>query len=684
MIWILLALMTAAAIFAVLWPLSRKFGTTHILQGHDVAVYRDQIEEIERDRASGLIGASEAEAARIEVSRRLIAAADAMVSGAPGPERKARRDSQGTSPTQPQRRRLAAAVTIVALPLGAASLYLALGSPNLTGQPLGEQVAAGSEAVEAAFARVEAHLEQHPEDGRGWEVIAPVYMRVGRYEDAVKARTNALRLLGATAERAADLGEALVAAANGVVTAEAKGAFDEAIRLDPTDVSARFYQGLAAEQDGNPTEAARLWRALLANAPPNAPWSPSVRRALARVGAGTAGQTAAKESAQQAGDGPAGQEHMIRSMVERLAARLQQDGSDLEGWLRLVRSYRVLGDAERERVAQTDARAALANDPEKLQRLEEGFKALAADLAVAPAPPTVQDIGAGGASAKGGAQQASDAPAGQEQMIRSMVERLAARLQQDGSDVEGWLRLVRSYGVLGDAEKERAAQADARAALANDPEKLRSLEEGLKELTAGAGTAASSAVGARTPSVPDSPGSNIPPQHDPMAMVERLAARLQRDGSDLNGWLQLVRSYGVLGDAEKERAARANARAALANDPGKLRRLEEGFKDLAAGAASANSSTSASTPPLNDAASKAAPPEHEPVTMVERLAARLQRDGSDLDGWLMLVRSYKALGDADRARAAVANARRALADAPDKLRGFEEGVRKLGVDGFER
>ena len=78
--------------------------------------------------------------------------------------------------------------------------------------------------------RVEAHLEQNPEDGRGWEVLGPVYMRLGRYDDAVKARKNVLRLLGPSAEREADLGEALTGAQNGIVTAEAKAAFDRARR----------------------------------------------------------------------------------------------------------------------------------------------------------------------------------------------------------------------------------------------------------------------------------------------------------------------------------------------------------------------------------------------------------------------------------------------------------------------
>jgi cytochrome c-type biogenesis protein CcmH len=478
MIWIFLALMTAAAVFAVLWPLLRKPDGAAALGGSDVAVYRDQLEEIERDCATGIIAAPEAEAARIEVSRRLIAAADAAGIAEPAPGRAARRArSRGAAQraarqrddAQSRRRRLAAAITLVGLPLGAAGLYLVLGSPDLTGQPLAERVATGSEAVEAAFARVEAHLEQDPEDGRGWEVIAPVYMRVGRYQDAVKARSNALRLLGSSAQREADLGEALVAAANGIVTTDAKAAFDEAIRLDPTDVSARFYQGLAAEQDGNPTEAARLWRALLADAPQNAPWSSSVSRALARVEPGT-GEKAPSKAAGQAGDVPAGQDQMIRGMVERLAARLREDGADVDGWLRLVRSYTVLGDAERERAATADARAALANDPEKLRRLDAGLRDLAAGAAAPPASST-PDV-----------KNATTATIPPEHEPMTMVERLAARLQRDGSDLDGWLMLVRSYKVLGETDRARAAAVDARRALAGEADKLRGFEEGVKKL----------------------------------------------------------------------------------------------------------------------------------------------------------------------------------------------------------
>ena len=110
--------------------------------------------------------------------------------------------------------------------------YLTLGSPRLPGQPLQARRDAPLQNTLARrlVAQVEAHLEKNPEDGRGWEVVGPVYMRLGRFEDAVKARRNALRLLGASADREADLGEALIGGANGVVTAEAKAAFERARR----------------------------------------------------------------------------------------------------------------------------------------------------------------------------------------------------------------------------------------------------------------------------------------------------------------------------------------------------------------------------------------------------------------------------------------------------------------------
>jgi cytochrome c-type biogenesis protein CcmH len=132
------------------------------------------------------------------------------------------------------RRRVVAVAALVALPAVGVALYLTLGSPDVPGQPIADRTAAPlqNRSLDTLVAQVEAHLEKNPEDGRGWEVIAPVYVRLGRLDDAVKARRNALRINGASAVREADLGESLMAAANGVVTDEAKAAFERALVLE--------------------------------------------------------------------------------------------------------------------------------------------------------------------------------------------------------------------------------------------------------------------------------------------------------------------------------------------------------------------------------------------------------------------------------------------------------------------
>src|SRR6267154_2376286 len=274
-LWFLFALMTAMAIFAVLWPLARSKGM--LRSGSDLAVYRDQLEEIQREQMAGRIGEVEAEAAKVEVSRRLIGAADAQAA-TPAPLAAA---------TAIWHRRLVAVIALMVLPLGTGGLYLEVGSPELPGQPLSARAAdVQNQSIDHLVTQVEAHLEANPEDARGWEVIAPVYLRLGRFTDAVKARRNLLRLSGETPERQADLGEALVGTANGIVTAEAKAAFERAVALDAQDVKARYFLGLAAEQDGHRADAISIWRAMVADAPQGAPWVGFVRGELARVEGG--------------------------------------------------------------------------------------------------------------------------------------------------------------------------------------------------------------------------------------------------------------------------------------------------------------------------------------------------------------------------------------------------------------
>jgi cytochrome c-type biogenesis protein CcmH len=252
----------------------------------------------------------------------------------------------------------------------------------LPGQPLAERVreAHQGRSIASLVSEAEAHLERNPNDIRGYEVLAPVYLRMGRFADAVSARRKLLTLGGENAGRQSDLGEALVAAANGVVTAEAKFAFERAMVLDPEELKARFYIGLAAEQDGDRRKAAEIWSAMTKNAPADAPWIPMVREALARVGAPPPGSAAPGPTADDIAAAGAMSEkdrgEMIRNMVARLADRLKENGSDVEGWQRLLRAYLVLGEREKAMSAADAAKRALANDADKLRRIEDTIKSL--------------------------------------------------------------------------------------------------------------------------------------------------------------------------------------------------------------------------------------------------------------------------------------------------------------------
>ena len=553
-LWLVLALMTGAAIFAVIWPLVRN--GKDIPSGSDVAVYRDQLEELDRDLSEGSIGKIEGEAARVEISRRLLAAAD---SGDAAP---------ATSTTMWHRRAIAVAA-ILFLPLGAGGLYLHLGSPELASGRLLAQGDTQSEeraSIENMVAKVELYLESNPKDGRGWEVLAPVYMQLGRYTDSVSAWRNTLLLLGESADREANLGESLVAEANGVVTVDAKTVFVRAIQLDRTMVSARYYLGLAAEQDGRRAEATEIWRELIAEAPADAHWLDEVRNALARVENKPAGPLEAS-SETQAASRPDQQDAMIRGMVDGLAARLKQDGSDVEGWVKLVRSYKVLGEEDKARAAISDAQQALANDPDKRNLLNSGLKQLESSLVGFSRP--VQPSNTLGPPS----QHESDT-------IQSMVARLAERMKKSGSDPEGWIMLTRSYLTLGEKQKAVATIRDARTALADNGSSLQLFNEALQRLkideSGGAGPApVFNAAEFRAPEQSDTQTSEMI-----RGMVTRLADRLKKDGSDFEGWLQLVRSYVVLGERDKAMDAAANARQAIVGDAQKRQRFDEFLKSL--------------------------------------------------------------------------------------------------------
>lgn len=364
-IWVVFALMTAAAVMAVLWPLSRRATPVNAAES-DTGFYRDQLAEIERDQERGLLSPDESGAAKVEAARRLLRAAEAA-----GPV--------GDTVGEPalRRRRAVSAIALSVVPLLAIAIYGAYGSPHLPAQPLSARLQDDPQRLDLASAvsRIEAHLSGNPNDGRGWDVVAPVYLRQGRVPDAVKAYEAAMRLLGETAVRLTGYGDALVAAEGGMISAQARVAFEKAVALDPAAPKPRFYLAQAAEQDGDAEQARSRYAEIVALAPPEAPWVPLVRERLARLAGGTAAEAVAALPTPD-------REAAIRGMVEGLSARLEANGGSVDEWSRLVRSYAVLGEHEKARMALEKARRLLGDtvaQAEPLASLAREFNLPAAD-----------------------------------------------------------------------------------------------------------------------------------------------------------------------------------------------------------------------------------------------------------------------------------------------------------------
>ena len=353
--------------------------------------------------------------------------------------------------------------------------------------------------MEAALARLEAHLAASPDDAKGWAVIAPVYMHLGRFDDAATAFGEILRLEGESADRRAGYGEALVGAAGGVVTADARAAFDKALAEQPGLPAARFYLGLAAEQDGDKSKAIAIYQGLLSETPPDAPWVAALKARLAAVKGESAPSAPAPAASNEApATTPAAsddaQQATIRGMVERLATRLATSGGGAEEWQRLdsllygaARTGQGAGRARfgaqgagRRRCGGAGPRRAGAGTGNRGRERRVGERPVHS-----PAPAASNEAPATTPAASDDAQQA---------MIRGMVERLATRLAQSGGDANEWGRLIRSYAVLREPDKARDALASARKALAGDAAAGPGLDALARELGIEGESAASASV----------------------------------------------------------------------------------------------------------------------------------------------------------------------------------------------
>jgi cytochrome c-type biogenesis protein CcmH len=362
--WIVAALLTFGACVSVLLPFMRQAPEAAPDSAFDLMIYKDQLAEIERDQGRGLIGRAEAEQARNEIARRILKAdqthdAAAGRSGAAG--------------------RWLALIAVLSVPLVSWGVYAATGSPDQPSQPLQARMQQNpaDSPVSELVARAEAHLQVNPKDGHGWEVLAPIYLRLGRAPEAVTAFRNVIEYLGSTPQRESGLGEAYVAVANGVISDDAKAAFNRALTAAPGDGKARFYLALSAAQEGRVDEAKTAWTAMQADLPDSSSWKGAATSALAQLQApqpsvqvdarlGPSAADVDKASSMTAED----RGSMIEGMVASLDARLKENPGDQQGWERLIRSYMVLGKPDQARDALQRGTAALGNTTREAATLQ--------------------------------------------------------------------------------------------------------------------------------------------------------------------------------------------------------------------------------------------------------------------------------------------------------------------------
>lgn len=378
--WLICSLLTVAVTVFSLRPLlNGRSDAANADNEHDLQVYKDQLDEIDRELERGVIGKDEAEAARIEISRRILSVSDGTPPLADGA-------------TSQQGRSLAFSLAAAFVVVGSLAAYLIVGSPGYPGRPYLERARMPANQASAAdlIARVEARLREVPDDGQGWEVLAPVYAKQGRHADAIRAYARTIELLGENRDRLRGLAEAHLALTDGIVSSEARDAFRKILAKEPKLVAPRFWLAVGLEQDGKREEAKAAYEVILRDAEvqiAKGEISPRVaaiiRERLVAVGGATITKTSpekASETGTTKGNDdarsaiatlPANERaQMIESMVAGLAERLGKEGGNRSEWERLIRSYWVLGRKDAARDALGTARRQFADDATELAALD--------------------------------------------------------------------------------------------------------------------------------------------------------------------------------------------------------------------------------------------------------------------------------------------------------------------------
>jgi cytochrome c-type biogenesis protein CcmH len=368
-VWLIIGVVTALATGALLMPLFRRADVTVSREQRELAIYKDQLAELQRDVQAGRISPAEAAAAEAEVQRKMLASA-------------ARTDPAETpaASAMVNQVRLVAVVAVASLaPIGALLVYLSVGSPGEPGHPFVSRSQQVDVEAEALIARLADRLREEPNNLEGWVLLARSYSAIGRYVDAAQAYERVYDLSSGSVVYAGEYAEALVMAAGGQVGPGAQKLFEQVREVNPGEPRARYYLAVALAQSGNSREAIAMWRALEMDAPPDAPWLPAVREAIqstaARAQIEPQTVAPAARAAIEPEPGPTEddiaaaesmsaeeQQQMIEAMVARLAERLRATPDDLEGWKRLGRSYMVLNEPAKARDAYARAAAMAPTD----------------------------------------------------------------------------------------------------------------------------------------------------------------------------------------------------------------------------------------------------------------------------------------------------------------------------------
>lgn len=506
MLWFLMMMLCSAAAVAISYPLIRRYDARDGA-AEEAAVYQDQIKEVDRDLSAGTIAEPEAKVAKAEIERRLEVVA---------------RDQVPSRPLSNTWRLVALAASAGLVILGGINLYAYMGAPNMPSavpprpaqqaavqhqlQPAqtndaNQNAATTANQVDVMIGQLKDKLKADPSNAEGWRMLGWALFNTQHWQESADAYIKALALDPNNVDYKSALAESIIQAAQGVVTPKAQELIADVLLKAPKDLRARFYDALGHEQSGDQQGALDRWSALLADAPADAGWRDDVKQRVADLGKAmgkdvsglikvapapaeaTAPQAAAPEK-----------DAMVAGMIAKLAQKLEANPKDRDGWAMMIRSLIVTGDKKGADEALTKALDIFKDDT----ATQDGLKQIATEATQKMAgKATGADANAAGGAASSALPSGSAAPQisadqqaavqampaqDQQAMIQGMVQKLSDRLKDNPKDMDGWVRLMRAYQVLKDADKAKSALSDSLKAFDGDQASIDELKAAATEL----------------------------------------------------------------------------------------------------------------------------------------------------------------------------------------------------------